>query len=51
METFGLIFSRIHVTNSQGPPPKSLGKKNIFQTRFQNQNLFFIFKNNKIFNN
>jgi hypothetical protein len=24
METYGLIFSRIHVTNSTGPPPKSL---------------------------
>jgi hypothetical protein len=25
METYGLIFSRIHVTNSQGPPPRPLG--------------------------
>jgi len=25
METFGLFFSRIHVTNSQGPPPPPLG--------------------------
>jgi len=24
-ETAGLIFSRIHVTQSQGPPPKPLG--------------------------
>ena len=24
METIGLIFSRIHVTNSQGPPPRPL---------------------------
>ena len=24
-ETAGLLFSRIHVTNSQGPPPKPLG--------------------------
>ena len=24
-ETVGLLFSRIHVTNSQGPPPKPLG--------------------------
>ena len=25
METFGLFFSRIHVVNSQGTPPKPLG--------------------------
>ena len=25
IETFGLIFSRIHVVNSQGNPPKPLG--------------------------
>jgi len=25
METAGLIFSRIHVVNSQGTPPKPLG--------------------------
>ena len=25
-ETAGLIFSRIHVTNSQGPPPKPLDR-------------------------
>jgi hypothetical protein len=25
METFGLFFSRIHVTNSQGPPPAPIG--------------------------
>jgi hypothetical protein len=25
METYGLLFSRIHVVNSQGDPPKPLG--------------------------
>ena len=25
METCGLIFARIHVNNSQGPPPRPLG--------------------------
>ena len=25
METAALMLSRIHVTNSQGPPPKPLG--------------------------
>jgi len=26
METYGLIFSRIHVTNSNGEPPRPLGE-------------------------
>jgi len=26
METLGLFFSRIHVVNSQGTPPRPLGR-------------------------
>lgn len=26
METYGLIFSRIHITNSTGEPPKPIGE-------------------------